>query len=181
MFESVTPCPAGSDGGAAAVPATSRSPSCLSTMASFTKGLLDDLSASIGPEWRDRNNDPAVDGVSMTRGYGVDLAVLTTEFSVNREQTFASPPTMDNPTLSFGGWKNDYDSGGRGPRALHAAEQLWGALGGAVTSTVGTTTIHQTMGGRVSCGRQVESGSIANHCVLTGFIFLDTAEAPCSP
>src|SRR6185369_6181517 len=85
MLESATPCLAGSDGGAAAVPATSRSPSCLSTMASFTKGLLDDLSASIGPEWRDRNNDPAVDGVSMTRGYGVDLAMLTTEFSVNRE------------------------------------------------------------------------------------------------
>jgi hypothetical protein len=150
-------------------------------MASFAEGLLDDLSASMGPEWRDRNNDPAVDGVSVTRGYGVDLAMLTTEFSVNREQTFASPPTMDNPTLSFGGWKNDNDSGGRGPRALHAAEQLWGALGGAVTSTVHTTTIHQTMGGRVSCSRQVESGSIANHCVLTGFIFLDTAEALCSP
>jgi hypothetical protein len=163
------------------VPATSTSPSCLSTMASFTQGLVDDLSASIGPEWRDRNNQPAVDGVSVEHGYGVDLALLTTEFSVNREQTFASPPTMDNPTLSFGGWKNDYDSGGRGPRALHAAEQLWGALGSAATSTVGTTTIHQSTGGRVSCARQVEKGVTANHCVLTGFIFLDTAESPCSP
>jgi hypothetical protein len=181
MFEAGSPSRAGSDGGAADVPAIPTSPSCLSTMASFTEGLRDDLAASIGPQWLNRNNDPAVDGVSVTRGYGTDLTMLTTEFSVNREQTFASPPTMNNPTLSFGGWKNDDDGGGRGPRALHAAEQLWGALGSAVTSTVGTTTIHQTTGGRVSCARQVESGFVANHCVLTGFIFLDTAETPCTP
>jgi hypothetical protein len=152
--------------------AISQSATCIGTMASFDQGLRADLAASVGPERRTPSSDVAVDGVHVTAGYGVDLVVLETGFSVNRQWGQA----LAGQTLSFGGWRNP-QSTGRDARALQAAEQLWTALAGAVETVDARNVTRTTRGGRAVCWNDRTSVSV--HCALGGFISLDAAEIPC--
>ena len=158
--------PNGADGGGTAV-STPLAPASVATMAAFDDGLFQDLSASVGPEWRTANNDPLVEGVSVTRGYGVDYAMLGTGFSVGGDRV-----------LSFGGRQSDMQN----PRALRAAEQLWTALAGA-TETVQLQGITRTTPGRrVACSRDTDPGrAVSAQCVMTGFLNLSAFESQSSP
>ena len=158
--------PTGPDGGGTAV-APSLAPAYVATMAAFDDGLYQDLSASVGPEWRTANNDPLVEGVSITRGYGLDYAILGTGFSVGGDRV-----------LSFGGRQSDMQN----PRALRAAEQLWRALAGT-TETVQVQGITRTTPGRrVACSRDTDpTGAVSAQCVMTGFLNLSAWENQPSP
>jgi len=121
----------------------------------------------VGPEWRTANHDPLVEGVSVTRGYGLDYAMLGTGFSVGGDRV-----------LSFGGRQSDMQN----PRALRAAEQLWRALAGT-TETVQLQGITRTTPGRrVACSRDTDpAGAVSAHCVMTGFLNLSAWENQPSP
>src|SRR5262245_14311242 len=158
------------DGGATTT-VSSGPPSCLGTMASFEDGLREDIAASVGPELRTPSNDMVFGAVSLLAGYGVDLVTLTTGFSVGRSGIVTPSPT--EPTLSFGGWRNN--SSGRNPGSRQAAEQLWTALASA-TETVDSHGIFRTTLGRRAACRRDDSSTI---CELTGLLLVDAAEVPC--
>jgi hypothetical protein len=150
--------------------------SSLSTMASFRKGLVADLAAVLPSDRLGPSGEPRVDGVQVVYGYGVDLALLGTEFSVGRG-VGGTAPTADDPMLSFGGWVSSTPAE-RGPKARRAAQQLWEALAGVPgVSNDGRT--RQTPGGRAICTVNDNGETREAHCAFTGFLGVDTAETPC--
>ena len=158
--------PSGADGGGTAV-APTLAPAYVATMAAFDNGLYQDLSASVGPEWRTANNDPVVEGVSVTPGYGLDYAILGTGFNVGGDRV-----------LSFGGRQSDMQN----PRALRAAEQLWKALAGATETVQPQGITRTTPGRRVACSRDTDpGGALSAQCVMTGFLNLSAWENQPTP
>jgi hypothetical protein len=145
-------------------------------MAGFTMGLREDLAASVGPERRTPYNDVVVDGVLVTAGYGQDLVLLETGFSVGRSG-FDDLANAGEPVLSFGGWQSS--SGMRDSRAFRAADQLWTALAGASETKDGAAITRTTAGRRAACRRYDPSDLVSIDCALSGLIRADAAEASC--
>jgi len=166
------------DGGGTAV-VSSLPPICMATMASFTDGLRADLAANVGAAWRTSSYEVAVDGVTVTPGYGQDLALLSTGFSVGPVEIGQLAPDASAMTLSFGGWRSQ--SAMRNGVGFHAADQLWTALAGAPETMSGSAVIRTTSGRRAACRRYDASGTLTIDCVLGGLIRADAAEAACPP
>jgi hypothetical protein len=150
--------PSAPDAGAGAV-TPAAPPVSLTTLAGFDQGLLGDL-AGVGPEWRTRNDDVAIEGLTVSPGYGVDLVQLASGFTV-----------ANDGTLAFGG-QSYPASTQRTPynqRALETADRLWTALAGATETFDQRGVTRTTPAGRVTCSRI--AGAVAAesaHCVLTG-------------
>jgi MYXO-CTERM domain-containing protein len=162
-------------GGTATTPSVA--PSCLGTMAAFTSGLLGDLAGSVSPERRNQYNDTVVEGVSVTAGYGQDLAMFATGFSVGRSWITDLAAAEGELTLSFGGWRSS--SGMRDARAFRAAEQLWTALAGASEVRHGATITRTTSARRAGCRHFDTDGTVDFHCSFTGLLNADAAEIAC--
>jgi hypothetical protein len=164
------------DGGGIAavssVPAT-----CITATASFKDGLRMDLSASVDPALRTSTYGVAVDGVTLTAGYGQDFGMLATGFSVGAAWIDDLTPDASATTLSFGGWGST--SSMRDALGFHAAEQLWTALAGATETRVGTGIVRTTQGRRAACRRDEAGGSVSIDCLLGGLLRVDAAESAC--